>query len=153
TPAACIPMHTPAEALDELEHAVKRLQLKVVMMAAFVRRPIEGLARQAPALARHLTWFDNFCLDSEYDYDRVWAKCVDLEVVPTFHSFGLNWGNRTSISNFIYNQIGHFAAAAEGICKALFLGGVTRRFPTLKFAFKEGGVGWACALYASLVER
>lgn len=153
TPAACIPMHTPAEAIEELEHAVRRLGLKVVMMAAFVRRPIPGLAKEAPALARHLTWFDNFCLDSEYDYDPVWAKCVELGIAPTFHSFGLNWGNRTSISNFIYNQIGHFAAAAEGICKALFLGGVTRRFPTLKFAFKEGGVGWACALYASLAER
>src|SRR5262249_23314397 len=55
--------------------------------------------------------------------------------------------------NFIYNQIGHFAAAAEGICKALFLGGVTRRFPTIKFAFKEGGVGWAVSLYCSLFER
>src|SRR5216684_2495273 len=59
----------------------------------------------------------------------------------------------TSISNFIYNQIGHFAAAAEGICKALFLGGVTRRFATLKLAFKEGGVGWAVSLYCSLYER
>jgi len=60
---------------------------------------------------------------------------------------------RTSISNYIYNQIGHFAAAAEGICKALFLGGVTRRFPMLKFAFKEGGVGWAVSLYCALYER
>jgi hypothetical protein len=50
----------------------------------------------------------------------------------------------------MYNQIGHFAAAAEGICEALFLAGVTRRFPTLKFAFKEGGVGWALSLYCVL---
>jgi hypothetical protein len=53
----------------------------------------------------------------------------------------------------MYNQIGHFAAAAEGICKALFLGGVTRRFPKIKFAFKEGGVGWAVNLYCALFER
>ncbi|MGH7932113.1 MAG: amidohydrolase family protein [Candidatus Binataceae bacterium] len=152
TPAACVPMHTPEEAIAELEH-VASLGLKVVMMAGFVRRPIPGLAKQAPELARHMTWMDNFCLDSEYDYDPVWAKCVALKIAPTFHSFGLNWGMRTSISNFIYNQIGHFAAAAEGICKALFLGGVTRRFPTLKFAFKEGGVGWACSLYCALYER
>ena len=39
------------------------------------------------------------------------------------------------------------------MCKALFLGGVTRRFPTLKFAFLEGGVGWACQLYADLIEH
>jgi hypothetical protein len=41
--------------------------------------------------------------------------------------------------------------AGEAVCKALFLGGVTRRFPALKFAFLEGGVGWACNLYADLV--
>lgn len=152
TPAACIPMNTPAEAIEELEH-VAALGLKVAMMAAFVRRPIPGLAKQAPEMARYLTWMDNLCLDSEYDYDPVWAKCVELKITPTFHSFGLNWGMRTSISNFMYNQIGHFAAAAEGICKALFLGGVTRRFPTLKFAFKEGGVGWAVSLYCALYER
>lgn len=152
TPAACVPMHTPEEAIEELEH-VSKLGLKVVMMAAFVRRPIPGLARQAPEMARYLTWMDVLALDSEYDYDPVWAKCVELKIAPTFHSFGLSWGMRTSISNFMYNQIGHFAAAAEGICKALFLGGVTRRFPTLKFAFKEGGVGWACNLYSALYER
>jgi hypothetical protein len=123
------------------------------MMAAFVKRPVPGLAKQAPQMARYLTWMDNLCLDSEYDYDPVWAKCVELRITPSFHSFGLNWGMRISISNFMYNQIGHFAAAADGICKALFLGGVTRRFPTLKFAFKEGGAGWAVSLYCSLYER
>jgi predicted TIM-barrel fold metal-dependent hydrolase len=152
TPAACIPMHTPQEAIEELEY-VGGLGLKVVMMAAFVRRPIAALAREAPHLSSYLTWMDNLCLDSDYDYDPVWAKCLELKLTPTFHSFGLNWGMRISISNFMYNQIGHFAAAAEGICKALFLGGVTRRFPTIKFAFKEGGVGWAVSLYCSLYER
>jgi hypothetical protein len=31
------------------------------------------------------------------------------------------------------------------------MGGVTRRFPTLKFAFLEGGVSWAASLYADLI--
>jgi hypothetical protein len=30
---------------------------------------------------------------------------------------------------------------------------VTRRFPQLKFAFLEGGVGWACQLYADLISH
>jgi hypothetical protein len=51
----------------------------------------------------------------------------------------------------VYNHIGHFGAAGEAVCKALFLGGVTRRFPTLNFAFLEGGVGWACGLYSDLI--
>src|SRR5258707_13681031 len=33
----------------------------------------------------------------------------------------------------------------------MFLGGATRRFPTLKMGFLEGGVGWACALYSDLI--
>jgi hypothetical protein len=41
--------------------------------------------------------------------------------------------------------------AGEAVCKALFLGGVTRRFPSLRFAFLEGGAGWACTLYSDLI--
>jgi hypothetical protein len=71
-------------------------------------------------------------------------------VVPTFHSASQGVGTRVSYSNFVYNHIGHFAAAGEAVCKSLFMNGVTRRFPTLKFAFLEGGVGWACMLYSDL---
>ena len=49
------------------------------------------------------------------------------------------------------NHIGHSPPPAEAICKALLLGGVTRRFPELRFTFLEGGVGWACTLYHDLV--
>jgi hypothetical protein len=53
--------------------------------------------------------------------------------------------------DFELRHIGHFAASSEAICKALFLGGVTRRFPELRFAFLEGGVAWACSLYMDLI--
>ena len=33
----------------------------------------------------------------------------------------------------------------------MFMSGVTRRFPTLKFGFLESGVGWACNLYADMI--
>jgi predicted TIM-barrel fold metal-dependent hydrolase len=151
TPVAVIPMHTPQEAIEELEHAVKVLGMKVPLLAAFVRRPIKAVAQKAPELSRYAFWLDTLALDSEYDYDPVWAKCVELRVSPSFHSFGVGWGSRTSISNFMYNHIGHFAASAEALCKALFFGGVTRRFPQLRFAFLEGGVSWACSLYADLI--
>jgi predicted TIM-barrel fold metal-dependent hydrolase len=151
TPAAVIPMHTPQEAIDEMEYAVKELGMKVFMVADYVLRPIPAVARQAPEVAHYARWLDTFCLDSVYDYDPVWAKCVELQVAPTFHSLGIGWGSRTSISNFMYNHIGHFAAAGEALCKALFMGGVTRRFPTLQFAFLECGVGWACSLYADMI--
>ena len=36
------------------------------------------------------------------------------------------------------------------MCKSLFLGGVSHRFPELRFLFLEGGVGWARSLLADL---
>src|ERR1700693_4512943 len=151
TPAAVIPMHTPEEACAELEYVVKELGLKVVMMASLVRRQIPAVAAKTPDAARFATWFDMLGLDSEYNYDPVWARCVELGVSPTFHSGSRGIGLRNSPTNFVYNHIGHFAAASEAVCKAIFLGGVTRRFPQLKMGFLEGGVGWACGLYCDLI--
>jgi predicted TIM-barrel fold metal-dependent hydrolase len=150
TPAAVIPMNTPAEAIAELEYVVKTLGLKVVVMASLVRRPIRTLGRGGESRG-HTAWYDVLALDSEYDYDPVWAKCVELKVAPTFHTASRGLGFRQSHSNFTYNHIGHFATAGEAVCKAVFMGGVTRCFPTLKFAFLEGGVGWACQLYADII--
>ena len=82
---------------------------------------------------------------------RCGPRALKLKVAPTFHSIGAGWGSRTSISNFMYNHLGHFAASADAVCKSLFFGGVTRRFPQLRWAFLEGGVGWACSLYADLI--
>jgi hypothetical protein len=39
------------------------------------------------------------------------------------------------------------------LCKSLYLGGVTRRFPDLNIAFLECGVGWACSLLVDIVEH
>ena len=153
TPSAVIPMHTPEEAIEELEYAVRQLGLKVVMLGSLIARPIEAVAEKTPEAADVATWRDVLGLDSVYDYDPVWATCVELKVAPSFHSGSRGFGLRISPSNFCYNHIGHFAVANEAVCKALFLGGVTRRFPDLKFAFLEGGVGWACQLYADLIEH
>jgi predicted TIM-barrel fold metal-dependent hydrolase len=150
-PAACIPMHTPAEAIAELEF-VTGLGLRAMMMTSLMRRPIKA-AQQNGESGRYANWPDALGLDSEYDYDPVWAKCLALRVVPTFHSASQGLGTRVSYSNFVYNHIGHFAAAGEAVCKSLFLAGVTRRFPALKFAFLEGGVGWACMLYSDLISH
>jgi len=150
TPVAVIPMHTPQEAIEELEFAVGKLKMKAIMMPGHVMRPIAG-AKDSGSPSRHNRWFDNLCIESEYDYDPVWAKCVELKIAPTFHSGGMGWGSRTTTSNYMYNHIGHFASAGEALCKALFFGGVTRRFPTLKFAFLEGGTAWGASLYCDLV--
>ena len=152
TPAAVIPMYDPEEAIAELEH-VKALGLKAIMMGSLIKRPIPALTARDPELADEFPWLDVIGLDSPYDYDPVWQRCLDLGFSPTFHSNGRGraFGLRNSVSNFVYNHIGHFAAASEAVCKALILGGVTHRFPKLQFGFLEGGVGWACQLYADLL--
>jgi predicted TIM-barrel fold metal-dependent hydrolase len=153
TPAAIIPMFTPEEAIEELEFATRQLGAKVGMFGgAFARRmPIAG--GLDPALARFVVSYDSIGLDSDHDYDPVWQKCRELGVAPTFHAGGRGFALRASPSNFTFNHIGHFASAGHAIAKGLFLGGVTRRFPDLNFAFLEGGVGWGCQLFADLIEH
>ena len=152
TPAAVVPMYDPEEAIAELEH-VKALGLKAVMMGSLIKRQIPALAAKSPELAVEFPWLDVIGLDSPHDYDPVWQRCLDLGISPTFHSGGRGraFGLRNSVSSFVYNHIGHFAAASEAVCKALILGGVTHRFPDLRFGFLEGGAGWACQLLADLL--
>jgi predicted TIM-barrel fold metal-dependent hydrolase len=158
TPAAVIPMHTPEEAIEELEFCIKQLGSKVGMFGSGIARPLqvtkEAIAKGIdPQVTRHAVFYDQFGLDSDHDYDSVWQKCRELAMAPTFHTGGRSFGLRNNPSNFTYNHIGHFAAAGHAVAKALFLGGVTRRFPDLRFGFLEGGVGWGCQLFADLIEH
>jgi predicted TIM-barrel fold metal-dependent hydrolase len=150
TPVAVIPMFTPEEAIDELEYAVVRRGFKAVMLPSYVKRPVTSAVDGGPEAARFSWRADTFGIDSEYDYDPVWATCRELGVVPSFHGPGESSTFHDSISNPVYNHVGHFATAATAICKSLFLGGVSQRFPELRFLFLEGGVGWARSLLADM---
>ena len=152
TPAAVIPMYDPEEAVAALDHAVGELGMKVAMFGSMIPRAVQEAGDPA---ATGPVWLDVLGLDSAYDYDPVWQRCVELGISPSFHASGRGqgFGLRASPSNFSYNHIGHFAAADEAVCKALFFGGVTRRFPTLRFAFLEGGVAWACQLLHDITEH
>jgi predicted TIM-barrel fold metal-dependent hydrolase len=154
TPAAIIPMHTPEEAIAELEFVTRELGSKVGMFGSGMSRRLPAAAGVSDAdIARLAVWYDVLALDSDHDYDPVWSRCQELGIAPTFHSSGSAQGLRLSPGNFVYNHIGHFAAAGHAVSKAIFLGGVTRRFPGLRFAFLEGGVGWACQLFGDLIEH
>src|SRR6059036_798951 len=150
-PAAIIPMYTPEEAIEELEFAARQLGYRVMMVGGRMCRPVPAPAKAHPEASKFVEWYDVIGIDSDYDYDPVWAKCREVRVAPSFHNGARSILLRNSPSNFCYNHIGHFASAGEAMAKALFFGGVTRRFPELNFAFLEGGVGWACSLYADLV--
>jgi predicted TIM-barrel fold metal-dependent hydrolase len=145
-PVAAIPIHTPEEAIAELDHAVVELGLKAIMFMGIVPRLYEG--GSGPG-----RWLDTLGHDSLYDYDPVWRRCQELGVAPTFHSGGQGWGTRNSTINNSFNQVGNFAAADEGLCRSLVFGGVPMRFPEVHFAFQEGGVAWAAALLAGIISH
>jgi predicted TIM-barrel fold metal-dependent hydrolase len=86
TPAAIIPMHTPEEAIEELEFAVKQLGYKVAMLGSLMDRPVAAAGNVEGEAKRFAVWKDVIGLDSDYDYDRVWAKCLELNIAPSFHS-------------------------------------------------------------------
>ncbi len=153
TPAAIIPMHTPEEAIAELEFATKQLGSKVGMFGSTLPRRVLSVAANDPDTSRLAVAYEVFGVDGLYDYDPVWAKCREVGIAPTFHSTGSNQALRNSPTNFTYNHIGHFADAGHATAKGIFLGGVTRRFPELRFAFLEGGVGWGCQLFGDLIEH
>jgi predicted TIM-barrel fold metal-dependent hydrolase len=148
-PVGVIPMHTPEEAITELRHC-KALGIKAVALGSLIRRSIPVMERQGVS-RRYACWLDVLALDSMYDYDPVWRACEEFGYAATFHSASENYGLRNSLSNFVYNHMGHFGEAGNAVCKALFLGGVTRRFPRMKFAFLEGGAAWGCSLFADLI--
>ena len=135
-PVAVLPAHTPEEAIAELDFVSGELGAKAALINGAVHRPVETGG----------TRLDTLGLDSEYDYDPLWRRLVESRVAPCFHASGQGWGSRRSPTSYVYNHIGSFGASGEAICKSLFLGGVTRRFPELSFALLEGGVGYACNL-------
>jgi predicted TIM-barrel fold metal-dependent hydrolase len=151
-PAAIIPTKTPHEALDELDYAVRERGFKAIMLRGNQERPIpaaaEGIDPQKAA------WYcDNIALDSPYDYDPLWQRCVDLGVAVTQHAGSPRWVDRASISNFTYNHVGHFAEANHAFARGVFLGGIVRRYPSLNFGFMEGGISWACQMCLDLIEH
>jgi len=153
TPVAVVPMQTPEEAIAGLDHAVLDLGMKAILIGSYARRPVPAAIEVDPSVAQWAYRIDTFGIDSEYDYDPFWSRCLELGVSVAAHSATQGMGMRQSISNYVYNHIGNFATSAEALCKSLFLGGVTRRFPGLRFALLEGGVAWGASLYADLVSH
>lgn len=142
-----IPMNTPGVAIRAAEHAVKGAGLKTAIMASYVRRYLGDKPARGPQAYR----LDTYGLDSEYDYDPFWAKCIDLGIAPLTHGSHQRERVSRSVSSYVYNHIGGLATGHESLAKSLFLAGVTRRFPELKFGFLEGGVAWGASLYADLL--
>ena len=151
-PVAIVPTRTPDEAIEELEYAVRQRGFKAIMLRGNQERPIPGAAEGIDP--RKATWYcDTIALDSPYDYEPLWQRCVDLGVAVTQHSGSGRWPDRASISNFTYNHVSHFAESNHAFARGVFLGGFVRRYPSLNFGFMEGGVSWACQMCLDLIEH
>jgi len=151
-PVAIVPAHTPEEAIDELNYVVQELGYRAIMLRGNQERTIQAAAEGIDP--RKAAWYcDNIALDSPYDYEPFWKRCVELGIAVTQHSGSPRWSDRASISNFTYNHVGHFAESNHAFARGVFLSGVVRRHPLLNFGFMEGGVSWACQLYLDLIEH
>jgi len=148
-PAAVIPTYTPQEAIAELEFAVNELGHKAIMIGTEFRRDPNGWDG-----APFSTFRGSIAMEPPFDYDPFWQRCIDLKVTPVCHTAarGAGHGYRTS-GNYVFNHLGDFSDGAEYFCKSVLFGGVTHRFPTLKFGFLEGGVSWAQTLLNDIVEH
>ena len=153
--AGVVPMHTPAEALAELDH-LHALGVRVAAFPHGVVRPITSPVRGAAACGwpGQTHWLDTFGLDSAYDYDAVWQRCIDLGIAVTFHG-GLLMDSlhARSISNFVANHLGLHASMMSGLARSLLFGGVLHRFPTLRVGLLESGVAWGANMACDLVEH
>jgi predicted TIM-barrel fold metal-dependent hydrolase len=154
--AGLIPMHTPEEAIAELDHCAE-IGLKAVVLPEAVLRDV---AQVLPEIANGILWpgqrhwLDRYGLDSLYDYDPVWQRAKQHGFAVCFHGQLANVpGTYTSPTSYVYNHIGMFASLMAPLCKSLFLGGVTRRNEALPFAFLECGVSWAAQMLCDTLEH
>lgn len=151
-PVAIIPSQTPAQALEELEYAVVQRGYRAIMLRGNQERVIPAAADGIDP--KKAAWYvDSIGLDSPYDYEPVWQRCVELGVAVTQHSGSGRWMDRASINNFVFNHVGHFAESNHAFARSVFLGGLVRRYPTLNFGFMEGGISWACQMCLDLIEH
>ena len=152
-PVAIIPTHTPEEALEELDYVVKQRGYRAIMLRGNQERTIPSAAEEIKDRQKAAWYVDTIALDSPYNYEPLWKRCVELGVAVTQHSGSGRWQDRSSISNFTYNHVGHFAESNHAFARGVFLGGLVRRYPSLNFGFMEGGVSWACQMCLDLIEH
>lgn len=150
-PVAILPSHAPEPAIAELEYAVGTLGYRAIMVKGNWERPVQAYVAEGIDPRKAAMYCDNIALDSPYDYEPLWRRCVELRVAVTQHAGSPRWSDRASISNFTYNHVGHFAESNHAFARGVFLGGVPHRYPRLTFGFMEGGVSWACQLYVDLI--
>ena len=119
---ALLPPHDPQEAAQELRRAVTELGAVAAMLPTHIPlRPDWG----------HRYW------------DPLYAEAERLDVALAFHHKSVH-GELTDQRHHAFitvHTIGHPVEQMTSLTSVI-MGGVVERFPALRLAFLEGGVGW-----------
>jgi predicted TIM-barrel fold metal-dependent hydrolase len=118
-----VPLHDVEEARKEARHAIAQLGLKGI----FVRpNPLNGRTLDDPA------------------YDRLYAELQDLDATFCVHEATGNFptAGADRYPNYFLRHLFSHALEQKIACSTLICGGVLERFPKLRVAFLESGVGW-----------
>jgi len=121
------------------------------MMASYVRARLRRDAHLARS-RRFSYWMDTFGLDSEYDYDPVWAKCVELGSPPPFIPWLTDGVAAPAPSNYLHNQPGQLRSSAEPSPRTLPRRGA-KTLSATDLRLHGGGVAWARNLYCDLISH
>jgi predicted TIM-barrel fold metal-dependent hydrolase len=122
--AAAVSPHDVPSAVAEVRRAVNELGMKAVFMR--------------PNIVNGRPWHD-------VSYDPLWAACQELNVPVGFHETTGSRMKAAGADRFKSAGITHIAThPLEQMlaCMDVIMGGVTERFPRLRFAFLEGQCGW-----------
>ena len=126
---------------------------KAIMLRGNQERPIPGAAEGIDP--QKAAWYiDTIALDSPYDYEPFWQRCVELGVAVTQHS-----GSTPLVGSRLDQQL-HLQPRRplrriEPRVRARAFSWAASRgaIPSLNFGFMEGGVSWACQMYFDLIEH
>ena len=144
-PVAYVPMRDIDETIEHVNR-VARMGFKTINLPAFPQNP-DGWSTSSKVAALKegqvsaLTGDPKGALQySQPEFDRLWAVLQDLNLVVSWHLGGRVPRFRDK-QHFLADMPMSKVAMAESIAIMLF-SGVFQRFPNLKVATIESGVGW-----------
>ena len=152
SPVGILPLSTPEEGIEALEHAVS-LGLKAFLIPSFVWRTIPAFVDAPPEYRSRLRRMDTLRRRQRARLRPVLAarrraQCPHLRPISPAPD-----SSTTSRRPTPSSRPGSSRRRRRCLAKSLFLGGVLHRFPKLRVGLLEGGVAVGVRLYGDLVSR
>ena len=154
-PVAYVPMRDIDETIGMLERAAKS-GFRAINIPAFPQnadawKTSSEVAKMNAAQTSALTGDPQGQLQYyQPEFDRLWAAFCDLDLVTTFH-LGARINRFGDKQHFLPDMPMTKMAMAEPVAIAIYAG-TFQRFPKLRFANVESGVGWF-AWFAEYMDR